>query len=78
MAYQQRAGVKRYPLPAGELLSNAPGLVCDAGKLCEPWRQLLLKYPERFMIGSRHRINQRWLYYDADAGATAPGWVIYA
>lgn len=55
--------LERYPLLMGEL-SYRPGLVCDAGKLCEPWRQLLLKYPERFMIGSDTWINQRWLYYD--------------
>jgi hypothetical protein len=33
-------------------------------RLCPPWRELLLKYPTRFMIGSDTWINQRWLYYD--------------
>ena len=28
------------------------------------WRALLLKYPDRFLIGSDTWINQRWLYYD--------------
>ena len=28
------------------------------------WRTLLLKYPDRFMIGSDTWVNQRWLHYD--------------
>jgi hypothetical protein len=53
----------RYPLLAGEL-SYRPGLTCDGGKLCPEWRQLLLKYPDRFVIGSDTWVNQRWMYYD--------------
>ena len=53
----------RYPLLMGEL-SYRPGLTCEGGKLCPEWRELLLKYPARFMIGSDTWINQRWLYYD--------------
>jgi hypothetical protein len=53
----------RYPLLMGEL-SYRPGLTCEGGKLCPEWRELLLKYPERFMIGSDTWVNQRWLYYD--------------
>lgn len=57
----------RYPLLMGEL-SYRPGLTCadasGAEKLCPPWRALLLKYPDRFMIGSDTWVNQRWLYYD--------------
>jgi len=53
----------RYPLLMGEL-SYRPGLTCDGGKLCPEWRELLLKYPKRFMIGSDTWVNQRWLYYD--------------
>jgi hypothetical protein len=57
----------RYPLLLGEL-SYRPGLTCTdasgAEKLCPPWRALLLKYPDRFMIGSDTWVNQRWLYYD--------------
>ena len=53
----------RYPLLMGEL-SYRPGLTCDGGKLCPEWRALLLKYPERFLIGSDTWVNQRWLYYD--------------
>ena len=32
--------------------------------LCPEWRDLLLKYPTRFMIGSDTWVNQRWQYYD--------------
>jgi hypothetical protein len=53
----------RYPLLMGEL-SYRPGLTCEAGKLCSEWRELLLKYPDRFMIGSDTWVNQRWQYYD--------------
>ncbi len=53
----------QYPLLMGEL-SYRPGLTCDGGKLCPEWRALLLKYPDRFMIGSDTWVNQRWQYYD--------------
>lgn len=53
----------RYPALMGEL-SYRPGLTCDGGQLCPAWRELLLKYPDRFLIGSDTWVNQRWLYYD--------------
>jgi len=53
----------KYPLLMGEL-SYRPGLTCEGGKLCSEWRELLLKYPTRFMIGSDTWVNQRWQYYD--------------
>lgn len=53
----------RYPLLMGEL-SYRPGLTCDGGKLCPEWRQLVLKYPNRFLVGSDTWVNQRWQYYD--------------
>jgi hypothetical protein len=53
----------KYPLLVGEL-SYRPGLTCDGAKLCPEWRELLLKYPGRFMIGSDTWVNQRWQYYD--------------
>jgi hypothetical protein len=53
----------KYPLLMGEL-SYRPGLTCEGGKLCPEWRQLILKYPERFLIGSDTWVNQRWQYYD--------------
>ncbi|QHE83796.1 amidohydrolase family protein [Hydrogenophaga sp. BPS33] len=52
----------RYPRLYGEL-SYRPGLTCADGQLCPEWRALLLKYPERFLIGSDTWVNQRWLYY---------------
>lgn len=54
---------KKYPQLMGEL-SYRPGLTCDGGKLCSEWRTLLLKYPNRFMIGSDTWVNQRWQYYE--------------
>jgi hypothetical protein len=53
----------RYPLLMGEL-SYRPGLTCEGGKLCPEWRALLLKYPERFLLGSDTWVNQRWTDYD--------------
>lgn len=53
----------RYPQLMGEL-SYRPGLTCEAGKLCPEWRALLLKYPDRFLIGSDTWVNQRWQYYE--------------
>ena len=53
----------RYAQLMGEL-SYRPGLTCDGGQLCPEWRALLLKYPDRFLIGSDTWVNQRWLYYD--------------
>ncbi|MBX3660569.1 MAG: amidohydrolase [Ramlibacter sp.] len=53
----------RYPLLMGEL-SYRPGLTCADGKLCPEWRALVLKYPDRFMIGSDTWVNQRWAAYD--------------
>ncbi len=53
----------RYPKLMGEL-SYRPGLTCDGGKLCPEWRQLIQKYPTRFLVGSDTWVNQRWQYYD--------------
>jgi hypothetical protein len=53
----------KYPWLMGEL-SYRPGLACEGGKLCPEWRALLLKYPQRFMVGSDTWVNQRWQYYD--------------
>lgn len=54
----------RYPGLVGEL-SYRPGLVCDNDQLCPAWRALLLKYPDRFVIGSDTWVNQRWQYYES-------------
>lgn len=53
----------RYPQLMGEL-SYRPGLTCEGGRLCPEWRQLILKYPTRFLIGSDTWVNQRWQYYE--------------
>jgi hypothetical protein len=53
----------KYPQLMGEL-SYRPGLTCEGGKLCPEWRELVLKYPGRFFIGSDTWVNQRWQYYD--------------
>jgi hypothetical protein len=58
-----QALLERYPLLMGEL-SYRPGLTCEAGKLCPEWRALLLKYPDRFVVGSDTWVNQRWSAYD--------------
>ena len=52
----------KYPLLMGEL-SYRPGLTCEGGKLCAEWRELILQYPNRFLIGSDTWVNQRWQYY---------------
>jgi hypothetical protein len=54
----------RYPGLMGEL-SYRPGLACEGGKLCPEWRTLLMKYPDRFVVGSDTWVNQRWDSYDA-------------
>ncbi|MCB2019157.1 MAG: amidohydrolase family protein [Hydrogenophaga sp.] len=55
--------LSRYPRVMGEL-SYRPGLTCEDGQLCTEWRNLILKYPDRFMIGSDTWVNLRWLHYD--------------
>ena len=39
----------------------------DRGRtqLCPDWRALMLKFPDRFLIGSDTWVNQRWQYYEA-------------
>ncbi|WP_431289390.1 amidohydrolase family protein [Roseateles chitinivorans] len=54
----------KYPRLMGEL-SYRPGLTCDDGKLCPEWRALILKYPDRFLVGSDTWVNQRWQHYEA-------------
>ena len=57
------AMLARYPLLMGEL-SYRPGLTCEGGLLCPEWRALLLRYPDRFLIGSDTWIHPRWQQYD--------------
>lgn len=58
-----QAMLERYPLLMGEL-SYRPGLTCEDGRLCPEWRALILKHPDRFMVGSDTWVNQRWSAYD--------------
>ncbi len=62
-----QALMEKYPRLMGEL-SYRPGLSCvdDQGRtaLCPDWRALMLRFPDRFLIGSDTWVNQRWLYYD--------------
>jgi hypothetical protein len=62
-AARVQALLDKYPKLMGEL-SYRPGLTCGEGSLCPEWRALLLKYPDRFLIGSDTWVNQRWQYYD--------------
>jgi hypothetical protein len=63
-----QALLERYPLLMGEL-SYRPGLTCEGGMLCPEWRALILKYPDRFLVGSDTWVNQRWSAYDEIMGA---------
>jgi hypothetical protein len=58
-----QALLERYPLLMGEL-SYRPGLTCEGGTLCPEWRALILRYPDRFLVGSDTWVNQRWSAYD--------------
>ena len=62
-AERVQALLAKYPRLMGEL-SYRPGLTCGDGVLCPEWRALILKYPDRFLIGSDTWVNQRWQYYD--------------
>jgi phosphoglycolate phosphatase-like HAD superfamily hydrolase len=60
-----QALLEKYPGLMGEL-SYRPGLVCHATRgeqLCPEWRDLLLKFPDRFLIGSDTWVNARWESY---------------
>ena len=58
-----RALMERYPLLVGEL-SYRPGLVCAGERLCPEWRELMERFPTRFVVGSDTWVNQRWDSYD--------------
>jgi hypothetical protein len=68
-----RQMLERYPRLMGEL-SYRPGLTCEGGRLCAPWRELILAFPDRFMVGSDTWINQRWSSYD-DIMRDYRGWL---
>ena len=58
-----RAMLEQYPGLMGEL-SYRPGLTQADGQLSAPWRELLLRFPARLLIGSDTWINQRWQAYE--------------
>ena len=53
----------KYPGLVGEL-SYRPGLVCEGEQLCPAWRDLIIKHPTRFVVGSDTWVNQRWQHYE--------------
>lgn len=55
--------MRKYPGLHGEL-SYRPGLTGADGQLSPEWRNLILEFPRRFLIGSDTWINQRWMYYE--------------
>jgi hypothetical protein len=72
-----RALLDTYPGLMGEL-SYRPGLTCEAAAkgvlLCPEWRQLMVDYPDRFLLGSDTWINPRWQYYE-DTFAQYRAWL---
>jgi hypothetical protein len=44
-------------------LSYRSGIVDGAGHLTPEWRDLLTRYPDRFLVGSDTWVNQRWDSY---------------
>jgi predicted TIM-barrel fold metal-dependent hydrolase len=63
---------ERYPALIGEL-SYRYDVVAE-GKLRADWRRLLLKYPDRFVLGSDTWVNGRWSSY-ADIMAGYRAWL---
>lgn len=59
--------LQRHPRLMGEL-SYRPGLTCDRAdggtRLCPPWRELIVEFADRFLIGSDTWTNARWEAYD--------------
>ncbi|MDM4767856.1 amidohydrolase family protein [Pelomonas sp. SE-A7] len=56
--------LKRYPALMGEL-SYRPGLTVAAGQLSTEWRELLIEYSDRFLIGSDTWSLDRWPQYES-------------
>jgi Amidohydrolase len=54
----------KYPHLWGEL-SYRSGIIGGDGKLTDEWRDLFMRYPDRFLIGSDTWINERWSSYSA-------------
>lgn len=54
--------LERHPTLRGEL-SYRPDLTGDDGLLSPAWRALLLRWPQRFLVGSDTWVNARWERY---------------
>jgi len=67
------AGMSEPPAAVGTLLDESPQLwvelsfragdIAPGGRLDAAWRELFLRHPERFMIGSDTFIGSRWAQY---------------
>lgn len=64
--------LERYPQLWGEL-SYRYG-ISAGGKLTAEWKALLLKYPDRFLVGSDTWVDERWARYGALMGEYR-GWL---
>ena len=54
--------LERYPALRGELSYRYD--MTSSGRLTAAWRRLLLRFPDRFVIGSDTWVNERWERYD--------------
>jgi len=54
--------LERYPALRGELSYRYD--ITTSGRLTAAWRRLLLRFPDRFVIGSDTWVNERWERYD--------------
>ncbi len=59
-----RALLQRYPTLMGEL-SYRPGLTDADGLPSAAWRDLMLGFPTRFLVGSDTWVNARWSGYES-------------
>lgn len=64
--------LERYPNLWGEL-SYRYGIT-EGGKLSAEWKALLLRYPDRFLVGSDTWVDERWARYGALMGEYR-GWL---
>ncbi|EGI76981.1 amidohydrolase family protein [Hylemonella gracilis] len=48
---------------AGSLTEASAPALSGASQLCPEWRELMLKFPDRFLIGSDTWVNERWASY---------------
>ena len=65
--------LKKHPDLWGEL-SYRGGIVGSDGALTPEWRDLFMRYPDRFLLGSDTWINERWASY-SDIMAQYRSWL---